>query len=173
MMSRKLHSRLLTVLVAGVLTSASAAWATTTLPTPMLITATVLKVCVAGVGTPIVLSTITSSGGLTGSGTVTVICTANTPYDVQLDSGANATSGAGPTQRLLKLTLGTATMTYGLYQDSAYGTPWGNATGTNTLHKTAGGLLETWPVYMKVDSTSAQTAPAGVYTDTVQLSVEY
>ena len=147
--------------------------ATTTLPTPMLISATVLTTCIAGIGTPIVLAGIGGGSGLTGSGAVVVTCTIGTPYDVLLDQGANASAGAAPTQRLLKNLLSSSTMTYGLYQDATYTTPWGNTVGTNTLHKTASGLIDTWNVYIKVDSTSASAAPAGSYADTVQVSVQY
>ncbi len=165
------------VAVGGILIGALAcgrpASATDTLPTPMLITATVLKVCIAGIGTPIALTSISGGSGLTGSGGVLVTCTAGTTYDVMLDQGANASVSAGPTQRKMKNLLSADTMTYGLYQDAAFGTPWGNTVGTNTLHKTATGLVDLSTVYIKVDSTSATTAPAGAYADTVQVSVEY
>ena len=147
--------------------------ATTTLPTPMVISATVITTCVAGIGTPIVLASIGGGAGLTGSGAVVVTCTAGTPYDILLDQGANASAGAAPTARLLKNLIGSNTLTYGLYQDAAYTAPWGNTVGTNTLHKTASGLIDTATVYIKVDSTSASTAPAGSYADTVQVSVQY
>jgi spore coat protein U-like protein len=147
--------------------------ATTTLPTPMLISATVLTTCIAGIGTPIVLASIGGGSGLTGSGAVVVTCTIGTTYDILLDQGANASVGAAPTARLLKNLLSSSTMTYGLYQDAAYTAPWGNTVGTNTLHKTASGLIDTSNVYIKVDTTSANAAPAGSYADTVQISVQY
>jgi len=151
----------------------AAASAATTAATPLTINATVLKVCVAGVGTPITMASITQTSGLTGSGTVIVTCTAGTTYDVMLDEGANAASNAAPDQRLMKSTLGTATLTYGIYQDAAYTTLWGSTVGTNTLHETASGLADTWPVYIKVNSASAAAATVGNYTDVVQLSVQY
>jgi spore coat protein U-like protein len=119
------------------------------------------------------MTSLTATTGQTGNGTVVVTCTAGTTYDVMLDQGVNAASGAGPTQRKMKSVLGSATVTYGLYQDAAYSTPWGQTVGTDTLHKTGSGIVDTWPVYMKVDSTSATNAPAGAYADVVQISVVY
>jgi spore coat protein U-like protein len=173
-MSQKLNSKAIAgILLAAGLFCSSAADATTSLSTPLTVSATVVTLCVAGIGTPISIASLTSTSGLTGTGAVTVVCTAGSGYDVKLDQGLNSGGSADPTQRKMKNALSAATLTYGLYQDAAYSTPWGQTTGSNTMHKSGTGLVDTWPVYIKVDSTSAQTAPAGVYSDVVQLSVDY
>src|SRR4030088_1985094 len=67
------------------------------------------------------------------SGSVSVTCTNTTPYNVGLDKGAG--SGASVANRLMTGPA-SATVAYGLYQDSGHGTNWGNTVGTDTLSGT-------------------------------------
>jgi spore coat protein U-like protein len=111
-----------------------------------------------------------SAGALTSSvpaaSTVTATCSSSTPYTVGLNGG-NASS-SDPTQR--QMSSGTAQITYGLYQDSARTSPWGN-TSSNWIGGTGSGLAQALTVYGLVP---AQTAPApGTYSDTIVATVTY
>jgi spore coat protein U-like protein len=100
-----------------------------------------------------------------GQGEVRVICTPGTAYSVELDGGL---AGAPPTQRLMSL--GAASILYGLYKDAGYGQPWGD-TGGDVVTGTGTGAVEALQVYGLVP---AQTTPApGVYRDTVVVTVTY
>src|SRR5947207_14652006 len=74
------------------------------------------------------------------SGNISVTCTNTTPYNVGLDKGAG--SGASVTNRLMTGPA-SATVAYGLYQDSGHGTNWGNTVGTATVHGTGKGSAQT------------------------------
>jgi spore coat protein U-like protein len=130
-------------------------------------TATVLANC-----------TVSASGvnfGASGSintnvdatGTVSVQCTNATPYTVALNGG---NAGAGdPTQR--KMSKGTETITYGLYQNPARSLPWGSTSGGNTAGGTGSGGSQALTVYGRVASQA--TPSPGTYTDTVVVTVTY
>jgi spore coat protein U-like protein len=101
------------------------------------------------------------------TGTVSVQCTNATPYSVALNGG---NAGAGdPTQR--KMSKGTETITYGLYQNPARSLPWGSASGGNTVGGTGSGASQALTVYGRVASQA--TPSPGTYTDTVVVTVTY
>src|SRR5437764_15442491 len=102
------------------------------------------------------------------SGSVSVTCTNTTPYNVGLDKGAG--SGASVSNRLMTGPA-SATVSYGLYQDSGHSTNWGNTVGTDALAGTGNGSAQTLTVYGQVGS---QTTPApGAYADTVNVTVTF
>jgi spore coat protein U-like protein len=102
------------------------------------------------------------------SGNISVTCTNTTPYNVGLDKGAG--SGASVTNRLMTGPA-SATVAYGLYQDSGHSTNWGNTVGTDTVTGTGNGSAQTLTVYGQVGS---QTTPApGGYADTVNVTVTF
>ena len=102
------------------------------------------------------------------TGSISVTCTNTTPYNVGLDKGAG--SGASVTNRLMTGPA-SATVTYGLYQDSGHSTNWGNTVGTDTVSGTGNGSAQTLTVYGQV---GAQTTPApGGYADTVNVTVTF
>src|SRR6266571_4115091 len=70
------------------------------------------------------------ASGVDQTGTVVVTCTNTTPYNVELDQGAG--SGATVTNRLMTGP-SSATVAYGLYQDSSHTTNWGKTVGTDTV----------------------------------------
>jgi spore coat protein U domain-containing protein, fimbrial subunit CupE1/2/3/6 len=108
------------------------------------------------------------ASGVNQTGTVAVTCTNTTPYDVQLDQGAG--SGATVTNRLMTGP-SSATVAYGLYQDSAHSTNWGKTNGTDTVAGTGNGSAQTLTVYGHI---AAQTTPApGGYADTVNVTVTF
>lgn len=112
------------------------------------------------------------SNGILGAnvdatGGVSITCTPGTPYTVSLDGG---TAGSPPTAR--KMAKGTETITYGLYKDAARSQPWGDAsTPGSTVPGSGDGAAHDLTVYGRVPP---QTTPsAGVYTDTVVVTVTY
>lgn len=101
------------------------------------------------------------------TGGVTITCTPGTPYTVSLNNGAN---GSAPAARKMKK--GAETVTYGLYKDNARSQVWGDAaTPGSTVAGTGSGAAQNLTVYGRVP---AQTTPsAGLYTDTVVVTVTY
>jgi spore coat protein U-like protein len=108
----------------------------------------------------------------TATSSVKVRCTNGTSYTVKLGSG-------GGTYAQREMTSGASKLQYNLYTDSGYSNVWGDATGgTSTVADTGAGLSavkeKTHTVYGKVpDSAANQDAPAGSYSDTIQVTVEY
>ena len=144
--------------------AASAGTATTTMPVTMTITAgcTVSATTVA-FGTQPTLTSATSA-----TGTLSVTCTNTTPYTVGLDKGG----GAGATTSARKMTgPASAIINYGLYQNAALTTNFGNTVGTDTVAGTGIGTAQTITVYGQVP---AQTSPApGSYADVVNVIVTF
>lgn len=101
------------------------------------------------------------------TGLVTVTCTPSTAYTVSLNGG---TTGGTPTNR--KMSKGAERVTYGLYKDNARTQPWGDAgTPGSTVAGTGTGAAQPLTVYGRV---LPQTTPsAGVYTDTVVVTITY
>ena len=143
--------------------AAQAAQATGTLP----VTATVLNVCVV---TPVALNfgNVSWTANTDITTTIAVTCTIGTGYTVALDQGSN---GSAVTARKMKATLTTDTINYSLYRDTSRTLNWGTTAGTDTVAGTGSGLVQTLTVYGRVPS--AQVAPADVYTDTVNVTVNY
>jgi len=111
------------------------------------------------------MANVTAKGGLS------VQCTSTTPYQIGLDNG-QGTGVTGPAARKMTGPLG-ATLTYGLYQDAAHSSVWGNTTGTggNTQGGTGSGNVTAYTVYGLMPP---QTTPAaGTYNDTVTVTVTY
>jgi spore coat protein U-like protein len=100
--------------------------------------------------------------------TISIQCTNNTAYNVGLNAGTG--TGATVANRLLT-SGGGATVTYSLYRDSAHTLVWGETIGTNTVPGTGDGDVQDLDVYGQIP---AQTTPAaGVYSDTVTITVTY
>jgi len=149
---------------AGVAQPARAGTATTTLGVSLTINAgcNVSSTSVAFPAQSVLAS------GVNQTGTVAVTCTNTTPYNIELDQGAG--SGATVTNRLMTGP-SSATVAYGLYQDSGHTTNWGKTDGTDTVAGTGNGSAQTLTVYGHI---AAQTTPApGSYADTVNVTVTF
>lgn len=115
----------------------------------------------------------TDSGASASNGGFSVTCTNLTPYTIGLQSAStgSTTNGAG----VMSTTASGVTQTIGyqLYQDSGFGTAWGNSTtGTvNVKSATGSGAAQTYVVYGK--TTTTLNVPAATYTDTVNINVYY
>jgi spore coat protein U-like protein len=144
--------------------AANAGTATTTMPVSMTITAgcTVTATAVA------FTTQSTLAAATTASGTLGVTCTNTTPYTIGLDKGGNV--GATTTVRKMTGPL-SAIINYGLYQNSALTTNFGNTVGTDTVAGTGIGTSQTITVYGQVP---AQSSPApGSYADVVNVTVTF
>ncbi len=117
----------------------------------------------------------TSSGGVTAQSNITVNCVTGVPYFVAIDAGGTPmTAGRG-------LTGGEgATIPYELYRDAARTQIWGDLNYGDTYVKgtvlsgTANGSAQAIPCYGKLIYTPAGGGvAAGVYTDTVNVSITY
>jgi len=108
---------------------------------------------------------------LTGSkdaqGTLSILCSSALPYTVSLSGGNSGASD--PTQR--RMSSGGASIVYGLYQDSARLSAWGDTVGANTASGTGTGAAQDLTVFARI---AAQSTPApGTYTDTIVVTVSY
>lgn len=155
------------ILATGIFLSPSGALAATATDT-MTVTATVQSGCVL-TASPLAFGIYnpTSATSLDATTTVLVTCTLGTPYNVGMGAGA----GTGATTAVRKLTSSGNTLNYALYQNAGRTTNWGNTVGTDTLSATAGLLPNAITVYGRIPS--GQNTLAGVYTDSVTVTVTY
>jgi spore coat protein U-like protein len=99
--------------------------------------------------------------------TIGVQCTTGKTYDVGLGVGL----GSGATTAVRKMTGTSATINYTIYRESTRTQLWGTTIPTETVPGTGNGSVQTIPVYGRVPPQA--TPAAGVYTDTVQITVTY
>ena len=159
------------VILAGLLmlstaipTRADAGTATTTLGVTITITAG----CTVS-ATPVAFPTqAVLSGPTVANGSLSVVCTNTTPYNVGLDKGA----GTGATITARKMTgPASALITYALYQNAGLTTNFGNTVGTDTIPGMGSGVAQAITVYGQVP---AQSSPApGSYADTVNVTITF
>lgn len=132
------------------------------------VTATVLPTCTVVGGVPLAFGVVTPGVQRDGSVSITATCTLGTPYTLALDAG----TGSGATVAVRRMTSGSDTLQYALYQDTGRTTLWGDGTaGTSVRSGTGTGLTQTFTVYGRVPSGAA--APVGSYTDTITVTATY
>ena len=138
-----------------------------TAPTTLSVTLTINAACLVST-TPVAFPAQgVLSAAVPQTGSVLVTCTNTTTYTIGLDKGAG--TGASVTNRLMTGP-GSATVQYGLFQDSGLATNWTD-TGAGLVSSTGTGAQQTFTVYGNVP---AQTTPApGAYADTVNVTVTY
>ncbi len=145
--------------------SAQAATTTTTIA----VTATVQPSCTVS-ATALAFGSYNplSATPLDGTSTITVNCTTGTVYTVGLNAGT--TGGATVTTR--QMLLSANALNYTLYRDSGRTNNWGNTPGTDTpASATATTSAASLTVYGRIPA--LQNVPAGAYTDTVTVTVNY
>jgi len=103
-----------------------------------------------------------------GQTTIDVTCSDNTPYTVYLGSGTGA-GVSSPAAR--KMSSGANTLSYGLFRNPSMTQPWGWTHGVDGLSATGIGAVQSIPVYGQINP--GQTAPVGIYNDSVVITVEY
>lgn len=135
------------------------------------VTALVLSTCTV-VSTPVVFGGY-SFAALDTSGNIVVTCTPDIlSYNVALGAGAG-TGATTSSRKLTTTTLGGAdTLDYALYQDSGRTQNWGDVPGDTVASSTApAGVIKNFPVYGRLGAN--QVGAVGLYSDTVQITVNY
>lgn len=155
----KLLLSLLIILWCPINTSAGTATANLT------ISATVAAAC-AVTGNALPFGTYTGSQ-VDISATITVLCTFGLPYSISLDKG-KGTSASVTARKMTSTTSSSDTLAYSLAKDAAQANNWG--TGTTGEYTGTGGL-DSYTVYARI--AGGLTPKAGVYTDTVEISISY
>ena len=104
---------------------------------------------------------------LDATNTVTVNCTIGTVYNIGLGAGG----GTGATVDIRKMSTGANTLDYTIYKETGRTTVWGNTVSTNTISATALVTPTVHTAYGRVST--GQNVPAGTYTDTITVTVNY
>ncbi|WP_406853646.1 spore coat protein U domain-containing protein [Alsobacter sp. KACC 23698] len=100
-----------------------------------------------------------------------VTCTKDSPYLVYLDGGL--TGATDPQARLMKRTGGTDTIKYGVYRGAGCTLPWGSTLGSG-LSAIGTGSAQNHVGYGCIQPAGNAPYPAaGVYRDTIVVTVEY
>jgi spore coat protein U-like protein len=110
----------------------------------------------------------TYNGTLLSVGTTlgSITCPQNFSYRI----GLSARTGSGTTVTLRKMTgPNAATLSYKIFQDSAYTVNWGNTSGVDTKSGVGTGGAQSVPVYSQIPA-NQHVAP-GTYQDTITLTV--
>jgi spore coat protein U-like protein len=107
-----------------------------------------------------------STVALASTGSVTVRCFLSPGVAVWLDKGVNA-----PSNLPRQLASGSNRLSYNLYLDAAHTAVWGDP---NPNHADTGMILW-WPVTLTVYAQipAGQDVPAGTYTDTVTVTINF
>lgn len=111
-----------------------------------------------------------SGAAVDASGTIDVTCTSETPWTASADAGQTE----GATLGARKLLNGTNELSYALYADAARTSLWGDgvAEASTTLADVGTGSSQVKTFYGRI-AASQTSAPAGVYNDTVTVTVAY
>lgn len=148
---------------------APAAHAADPVQTTLQVNAEVTANCVAST-TAVQFGTVdVTAGGKDGTGGLTVTCTSGTAWTATADAGANA---AALTDR--RMINGANELVYSLYTSNARTTVWGDGVegGSGTITGTGTGTADNQVIYASIPA--GQTSlPAGVYADTVNVTVTY
>lgn len=164
----KLKSTLLTsaLVMTGIIAAPAALAATVTATMP--VTITIQNACNVSSVAPTTLN-FGTQGPLTSAvnqtSTITVTCTKNAPYNIGLDGGGSGNINARV------MVNGGNNVGYQLYSDTGRTVVWGNTVSTNTVASTGTGSSQAFTVYGQVPAQA--TPPAGVYNDTVNVTVTY
>ena len=110
-----------------------------------------------------------SSSPVLGSGSIDVTCTSGTGWSATADIGG----GSGASFATRRLTSSGNTLDYTLYRDSARTQVWGIGSGsTFAIAGTGSGAQQNVSVYGRIPGGQG-SAPAGSYTDTVNVTITY
>jgi len=111
----------------------------------------------------------TSATALSGTSTLSVFCTAGTPYAAALNVGSGG--GSFVTRTIAN---GGNLLNYNLFRDAAHSQVWGDGSGsTFTVSGTGSGLLTANNLTVYGEIPVAQDKPPGTYTSTITVTVAY
>jgi spore coat protein U-like protein len=113
-----------------------------------------------------------ATGAVDATSTISATCTMGAPYTIELDRGQ--ATGATVASRRLTRAVGLGSLDYQLYRDAARLQPWGNGSlGTSAVNGTGAGV-NTARVHIVYGRLARQVPPpAGVYNDTITVTVTY
>lgn len=134
----------------------------------MPVSATILENCSVS-ATPMVFTPPPSgTAAVDSTSTIIIACTPNSDFDVALNAGANAVSGA----RHMKLSSGADLLPYEIYQDAAHSQLWGNNAGVDTQAGAAPTGSATMVAYGRI-AANRPAVGVGLYSDTVTVTVTF
>jgi spore coat protein U-like protein len=157
-MSKKVVRRAL--MVAAMVGFAPMAWAQGTVTDTLSVTATVIESArIISVG-DIAFGNYdpTDPSDTTANGSVVISATDTTAYTVYIGADRTMTSGAN-------------NLTYELYSDAGLTSAWGSTLATGESYTSTGIANATRTIYGEI--AAGQDVPAGAYTDTVTITVEW
>lgn len=102
-----------------------------------------------------------------GAGTLLVACTPGTSVTIALDYGVNG----GGRERYVINDRGTRTLRYQLYKDAGYSQVWGMGSDARTIASFPASP-QAYTVFARLFPVSGRP-PAGIYTDTVTVTLTY
>ena len=141
-----------------------------TVTTDFQVTATVADSCLVS-ATNLNFGTYDPATALDCTSTITVTCTAKTPYEIGLDAGSGTPV---VTTRAMTGSDGASTqLDYELYTETGPTNVWGAISGTGTTvtqSALTGGPLD-YTVYGQIPA--LQYVPAASYVDTINVTVDY
>jgi spore coat protein U-like protein len=154
------------LVMAGIIAAPAALAATTTATMP--VTITIQNACNVSSVAPTTLNFGTQGpliSAVNQTSTITVTCTKNAAYNIGLDGGGSGNINARV------MVNGGNNVGYQLYSDTGRTVVWGTTIGTNTVSSSGTGSAQAFTVYGQVPAQA--TPPAGVYNDTVNVTVTY
>ncbi|HWV53632.1 spore coat U domain-containing protein [Pseudorhodoplanes sp.] len=105
------------------------------------------------------------SSNVDATGSFEVLCTSGVPYTVSLDGGGGGSINSR------RMESGGEQVSYQLYSDPARLQIWGETLGVDRVSGTGSGVAQSLTIYGRVPSQT--TPPAGTYTDTVTITLNY
>ena len=157
-----------TLIAAAGLLFANSAMAADTATTTFQVTATVADSCLVS-ATDLNFGAYDPAAVKDGTSTITVTCTAQTPYTIGLDAGQHFAT----TRAMIGDDTDTTLLKYELYTEPGHGSVWGAIGGTGTTvaqSALTGGPLD-YTVYGQIPA--SQYVPAANYADTINVTVDY
>jgi spore coat protein U-like protein len=99
-----------------------------------------------------------------------ILCDQNIPYAIKLDAGLNA--GGDYSRRQMRSAQGNTPLLYNIYLDASYSQVWGDGRGFSTFYQgLSSGTSVILPLFGRIPS--RQPVEAGIYTDSVVITVEW
>ncbi len=109
------------------------------------------------------------AGALNGTSVITATCTAQTPYTIGMNAGANSASAIGTTRAMIA---GAGQfLSYELYSDATRSAVWGAPGGATVAQSALTGGALNYTVYGQIPA--SQYVPAASYADTINVTVTY
>ena len=157
-----------TLIAAAGLLFANSALAAEEATTTFKVTATVADSCLVS-ATDLNFGAYDPAAVKDGTSTITVTCTAETPYEIGLNAGDGTPA---VTTRAMTGSDGASTqLDYELYTESGHGSVWGAIGGTTVAQSALTGGPLPYTVYGQIPA--SQYVPAASYVDTINVTVAY